>query len=457
MTNNNNIDQSTSHTTIMMMNGERDLSLKSSNGYESSPMMMMMGGKMPSAEPTASPQPTNDFSFQSPVASLLAKSASSQPIVFQTPSSPAANTVIESGSGAKKKQRNSSVGKVKASNSCHNCKATNSPLWRKDNEGKTLCNKCGLYLSRHGQQRPLDMDRTQRKTPVPKKASSATKPKKTKTSKDQPEKKKKATKKTSRPTALEQPWSRSKRMKLPDGEDDGLDLNGSPYRDHMDESAYAAGASPYSVNSDEDVDHDDAAVSPGREADAENEDENDWESEGDYEDDYPVDYNWHEYSHPYYNKSLPPYAMYHMEQQLDLPFHSAMPIHTNDRSQLSQKTPPEFESMSLSDRSVDRDAAMCLRMEQLLLRQQELIYHQQMELFKLQAMSKTSRSYRPHQQQHSHHLRHQPARAVADEPRAPSRSVQSASPIVVDEVPIVSAPQELMRQQEQPTVVAVVE
>ncbi|KAG2336866.1 hypothetical protein BDR05DRAFT_1011518, partial [Suillus weaverae] len=37
----------------------------------------------------------------------------------------------------------------------HNCNAT--PLWRKDKEGKTVCNACGLYYKLHGSTRPISM------------------------------------------------------------------------------------------------------------------------------------------------------------------------------------------------------------------------------------------------------------------------------------------------------------
>ncbi|KAG2086083.1 uncharacterized protein F5147DRAFT_729556 [Suillus discolor] len=32
-----------------------------------------------------------------------------------------------------------------------------SPLWRKDDEGKTVCNACGLYYKLHGSARPISM------------------------------------------------------------------------------------------------------------------------------------------------------------------------------------------------------------------------------------------------------------------------------------------------------------
>ncbi|KAF7723232.1 hypothetical protein EC973_002170 [Apophysomyces ossiformis] len=38
---------------------------------------------------------------------------------------------------------------------CANCKTTTTPLWRKDPQGQTLCNACGLFLKLHGVVRPL--------------------------------------------------------------------------------------------------------------------------------------------------------------------------------------------------------------------------------------------------------------------------------------------------------------
>jgi len=44
---------------------------------------------------------------------------------------------------------------------CSNCAAEQTPLWRKGADGKTLCNKCGLYWSRHNKHRPVKLDRSQ--------------------------------------------------------------------------------------------------------------------------------------------------------------------------------------------------------------------------------------------------------------------------------------------------------
>ncbi|TEB06342.1 hypothetical protein FA13DRAFT_1760170 [Coprinellus micaceus] len=40
---------------------------------------------------------------------------------------------------------------------CYNCHTTATPLWRKDDEGKTVCNACGLYYKLHGTARPISM------------------------------------------------------------------------------------------------------------------------------------------------------------------------------------------------------------------------------------------------------------------------------------------------------------
>jgi GATA-binding protein len=40
---------------------------------------------------------------------------------------------------------------------CTNCHTLNTPLWRKDPSGNTLCNACGLFLKLHGSTRPLSL------------------------------------------------------------------------------------------------------------------------------------------------------------------------------------------------------------------------------------------------------------------------------------------------------------
>lgn len=40
---------------------------------------------------------------------------------------------------------------------CFNCKTLKTPLWRRDPEGNTLCNACGLFQKLHGTMRPLSL------------------------------------------------------------------------------------------------------------------------------------------------------------------------------------------------------------------------------------------------------------------------------------------------------------
>jgi hypothetical protein len=45
---------------------------------------------------------------------------------------------------------------------CANCNTDFSPLWRKGQDAKDLCNKCGLYWFRHGFNRPPTLERVKR-------------------------------------------------------------------------------------------------------------------------------------------------------------------------------------------------------------------------------------------------------------------------------------------------------
>lgn len=43
---------------------------------------------------------------------------------------------------------------------CQNCHTTTTPLWRRDANGHTICNACGLYYKLHGHHRPVGMKKT---------------------------------------------------------------------------------------------------------------------------------------------------------------------------------------------------------------------------------------------------------------------------------------------------------
>ncbi|KAJ9067509.1 Suppressor of ferric uptake 1 [Entomophthora muscae] len=50
--------------------------------------------------------------------------------------------------------------RARPSYTCANCKATTTPLWRRDAQGEPICNACGLYYKMHGQHRPVTMMRS---------------------------------------------------------------------------------------------------------------------------------------------------------------------------------------------------------------------------------------------------------------------------------------------------------
>ncbi|CAH2353929.1 hypothetical protein CLIB1423_13S02102 [[Candida] railenensis] len=70
---------------------------------------------------------------------------------------------------------NSAAGESSTPTECHNCHTLKTPLWRKDPEGNTLCNACGLFQKLHGTTRPLSL-----KTDIIKKRNSRRLPSNTK-------------------------------------------------------------------------------------------------------------------------------------------------------------------------------------------------------------------------------------------------------------------------------------
>lgn len=70
-----------------------------------------------------------------------------------TVSSPAPTTA--SPKPAKTKAGKKTDSPTSANRICDNCATTQSPVWRKNNVGTTLCNACGLYFLKRGSARPV--------------------------------------------------------------------------------------------------------------------------------------------------------------------------------------------------------------------------------------------------------------------------------------------------------------
>ncbi|KAL9546863.1 hypothetical protein MBANPS3_006461 [Mucor bainieri] len=57
----------------------------------------------------------------------------------------------------KQQQQSSAKSNTPTTTQCTNCNTTTTPLWRRNPEGKPLCNACGLFLKLHGVVRPLSL------------------------------------------------------------------------------------------------------------------------------------------------------------------------------------------------------------------------------------------------------------------------------------------------------------
>lgn len=60
-----------------------------------------------------------------------------------------------SGTGADVKVEDDGGDKQKPGHVCRNCGATQTPLWRRDEDGSTICNACGLWKKLHNMDRPV--------------------------------------------------------------------------------------------------------------------------------------------------------------------------------------------------------------------------------------------------------------------------------------------------------------
>lgn len=73
--------------------------------------------------------------------------------------SPSTTTITPSPQIAPLSAANSTDSAASAPAICFNCNTDYTPLWRRDADGNTTCNACGLYYKLHGKHRPISMKR----------------------------------------------------------------------------------------------------------------------------------------------------------------------------------------------------------------------------------------------------------------------------------------------------------
>ncbi|KAJ2909030.1 Sodium- and chloride-dependent GABA transporter 1, partial [Coemansia aciculifera] len=109
------------------------------------------GGRQPGSSRKSSPPPSLYLTPGSGCGSSpkRSKSAVAKPVATSSSNKSMPAKAEESSSSSSPSNVHSSI--------CSNCSTTTTPLWRRDPEGKPLCNACGLFYKLHGVVRPLSL------------------------------------------------------------------------------------------------------------------------------------------------------------------------------------------------------------------------------------------------------------------------------------------------------------
>ncbi|GAA6018993.1 hypothetical protein JCM8202_000634 [Rhodotorula sphaerocarpa] len=110
---------------------------------------------LPNLSPITSAAPFNPISLGSPLAHV--ESLPTPPHLADTslPSlPPLPATASPSRPTPQKRRKSNTGGSTGPPITCANCGTSDSPLFRRDSEGRQLCNSCGLYFKTHGRDRP---------------------------------------------------------------------------------------------------------------------------------------------------------------------------------------------------------------------------------------------------------------------------------------------------------------
>ncbi|GAA5981852.1 hypothetical protein JCM10908_004638 [Rhodotorula pacifica] len=110
----------------------------------------------PNLSPISSMAPFGRMLLGSPLANVntlpIPPSADALPPLPAMPPTP--HALSPARPPAQKRKKSNSVSNGGPPITCANCGTSDSPLFRRDSEGRQLCNSCGLYFKTHGRDRP---------------------------------------------------------------------------------------------------------------------------------------------------------------------------------------------------------------------------------------------------------------------------------------------------------------
>ncbi|ORZ08096.1 hypothetical protein BCR42DRAFT_455639 [Absidia repens] len=115
---------------------------------------------VPLAPVTLAPAP---IAAKLPLLPLMAAAPAPAPITTScSPLSPSSvdDSTTKSCYSSSDSDSESSSSDASRSMVCFNCKTSSTPLWRRDGDGHTICNACGLYYKLHNVHRPITMKRS---------------------------------------------------------------------------------------------------------------------------------------------------------------------------------------------------------------------------------------------------------------------------------------------------------
>lgn len=95
-----------------------------------------------------------------PPTSIPITTTTTTPVAAATTTTASCISRLSSPQQLQQQQQPTKDGEERPALSCANCNTTTTPLWRRDEQGNTICNACGLYYKLHSVHRPMTMKRS---------------------------------------------------------------------------------------------------------------------------------------------------------------------------------------------------------------------------------------------------------------------------------------------------------